>query len=321
MNNCDYKYNYCHQDLSNLNDIIQKDGYVVVPSVLTEEEIELARQGLWDTLYNLTINLEKPIKKEDTKSWLTFWELFPLHSMLLKQYVGHSQFVWDLRANNQIKKVFSLLHNEDDLLVSFDGFSFHFPFEHLPNKRGVYRGNEWFHTDQSPHRNINCYQGIINLYDVNEGDATLRVIENSHLRHQQFFKDKEIDKVNGDWYKLDKDETYFADLEKVRVRAKAGDLILWNSKTFHCGGEPLINRSEPNFRLAVYVCMVPRKWATNKQLEKKRKAFNELRMTSHWPVETRLNSKTPRTYGKELSNINQLPNPVVDDETKKLAGF
>lgn len=321
MDNSIYMDNYCKEDLSDLRQIIHEKGYVVIPNVINTQDIELARKGLWETLETLTSNLEIPIKKEDSKSWLTFWELFPLNSMLLKQNVGHAQFVWDLRSKKKIKEIFTKLYEDDNLLVSFDGFSVHFPFESFKNKRGVYRGKERFHTDHSPDQTKNYFQGIVNLYDVNEGDATLKVIEKSNQHFSKFFEEKEIKKVNENFYQMDSNDKRLDELKKVRVMAKAGDFILWDSRTFHCGGLPLKNREKPNFRLAVYICMAPRKWATTKQLEKKKKAFNELRMTSHCPIKTKLNPLNPRTYGKSLPNIKMLANPVLDEETKKLAGF
>ena len=45
--------------------------------------------------------------------------------------------------------------------------------------------------------------------------------------------------------------------------------------------------------------MTPRNLANKKELDKRKKAFNELRMTSHWPHKVRLFPKTPQTYGKK----------------------
>lgn len=313
-----YKENYA--TFENCYDILERDGYCVIPGILNPEETEDAINKAWGCLNHLTQNLERPIVQDDPQSWLSFWELAPLHSMMLKHYVGHSQFMWDIRQNANVKKVFQTIHKDEDILTSFDGFSMHFPFEKLPRKRGKGRGNEWFHTDQSPHRKELCVQGIVNLFDVNEGDATLRVIERSHLKHADFFKERKIEKCSGDWYRPDENEMlYFKDLPKIHVKAKAGDMLLWNSKTFHCGGEASGTRKEPNFRLAAYVCMVPRRNATSAQLKKKCKAFKDKRMTSHWPIETKLNAKNPRTWGKALPDIMELPDPIVLD--KNIAGF
>jgi hypothetical protein len=40
--------------------------------------------------------------------------------------------------------------------------------------------------------------------------------------------------------------------------------------------------------------------ATESDLKKKRKYFEEQRMTSHWPHKIKVFAKTPRTYGNIL---------------------
>jgi len=67
--------------------------------------------------------------------------------------------------------------------------------------------------------------------------------------------------------------------------------------------------------------MTPRNFASKKELEKRKKVFSELRMTSHWPHKIKLFPKNPRTYGNPLPNVPQLNPPVLTDLGKKLAGF
>ena len=64
-----------------------------------------------------------------------------------------------------------------------------------------------------------------------------------------------------------------------------------------------------------------KKSGKRKTITKKRKAFNELRLTSHWPTKTKLFAKNPRTYGAELPEICQIPSPTLTPLGKKLAGF
>ena len=72
-----------------------------------------------------------------------------------------------------------------DLLVSFDGLSFHLPPE--VTRRGYFRNNIWLHTDQSYITSeFKCAQGMITLRDCNDGDATLCMREGSHLLHKEF---------------------------------------------------------------------------------------------------------------------------------------
>ena len=66
---------------------------------------------------------------------------------------------------------------------------------------------------------------------------------------------------------------------------------------------------------------MPRSLSTKKELLKKQKAFEELRMTSHWPAKVKLFPKNPRTYGGKLPEITIIDRPVVNDLGLKLSGF
>ena len=69
---------------------------------------------------------------------------------------------------------------KEELLISFDGISFHLPPE-ITN-RGWYRGNTRHHSIQSFLRpNFECIQGFVSLCDINEGDVTLSILEGSHI--------------------------------------------------------------------------------------------------------------------------------------------
>jgi hypothetical protein len=320
-----YKEYYC--ELDDVNSMIDKYGVAVIPNILTSTECRKYRRGIWTELNYLTQNMSVPLDRYNQNTYSTLFNLFPLHSMLLQHFsVGHLQNIWNIRQTPTVANVFSKIHNVNvnDLLVSFDGLSVHTP--HEITNRGYYKGNQWIHTDQSFTSNSNekSIQGLINLYDVNKGDASLLVFEKSHLLHKKFSEQFNIES-SSDWYKLKNEEEYqfFKDHGcKFRaIKALKGDLVLWSSKCFHQGVEPQMNRSKPNFRMAIYVCMTPRSFATEKMLEKKRNAFNELRTTSHYPHKVKLFPKTPRTYGRELPNVQQISKPILNEFGLKLAGF
>jgi hypothetical protein len=67
--------------------------------------------------------------------------------------------------------------------------------------------------------------------------------------------------------------------------------------------------------------MTPRKLCSVANLKKKQKAFNELRMTTHWPHKPKLFGKKPQTYGKEFKQPEKLQPPVLTELGKRLAGF
>jgi hypothetical protein len=333
---------------NNLLKTLEKYGVAVIPNVLDEKEIENARKGMWETLSCITSKFKTPIKEDDEESWKSFYELFPMHSMLLQHWkVGQTQFVWDLRQNPKIVDIFATLWQvkKEDLLTSFDGLSFHLPPE--VTGKGFYKGNDWLHTDQSFNRSsFECAQAFVNLYDTNEDDATLVVLEKSHLYHGKFAEQlkmkleadrdieneteegkdvKELSLPKEDWYKLNDEEKEFYDTKgckKVRIACPKGSLVFWDSRTIHCGSEPLKTRKRPTFRLVVYICQTPRSLCSKADLKKKQKYFEEQRMTSHWPHKIKVFGKTPRTYGKELPEINSdIPLAELTDLGKRLAGY
>ena len=145
------KYN---TDNEHLKETLEKYGVAVIPSVFTELETNDLMDKMWSFFEQITKNFKVPIQRNNEKSWKSFYELYPLHSMLIQRYgIGHAQFAWDARQNIKAVEIFSKLWSVEpqDLLVSFDGSSFHLPPE--TTNRGWNRNNTWYHSDQSFTRN------------------------------------------------------------------------------------------------------------------------------------------------------------------------
>ena len=189
-----YEFNKYNSTIDNFKNKLNRYGVAIIPGILNNDEIIEFRNGIWDYLEHITVNFEKPIKRDDKTTWRSLRELFPLHSMLIQHWgIGHAQFNWNIRQNPNVANVFSKLWNvnKEDLLVSFDGASIHLPPE--DTNLGWYRGNDWFHCDQSFMRNdFECVQSWVTAYDVNEGDATLAILEKSHKYHKDFKDDNNI---------------------------------------------------------------------------------------------------------------------------------
>ena len=304
---------------------LDKFGVAIIPDILTSNECDLLVSNIWDYFEHVSQTWDKPINRNKKDTWRGLFNLYPKHSMLHQHFnIGQSQAVWNVRQNPNIVNVFSHIWNTkpDDLLVSFDGLSFAPPPE-ITN-RGWFRNHTWYHSDQSFTRpQFECIQGWVTGIDVNEGDATLAFYEGSNKFHEEFGRQFEItDKA--DWYKLTKDEEAFfkeKGCTEKKIKCRKGSLVLWDSRTIHCGTEAMRNREKENFRAVIYTCYQPRILATEKQLIKKRKAFNDLRMTSHWPCKGKLFPKNPRTYGNPLPEITRIEPPTLSELGQKLAGF
>lgn len=308
-----------------LKETLTNYGVAIIPSVLDDNECEQMAQGMWDTLETWTSNWSLPITKGSPESWKQIRDLFPKHSMLIQQYgLGHAQFIWNLRQNPKCVNIFAKFWNcdEKDLLVSFDAASFHMPSE--VTKIGWHR-QTWHHTDQSYLRNdFECMQSWITAYDVNEGDATLSVLEGSHKFHKEFAEQFGI-KEKDNWYKLglqaEIDFYKNKGCNEVRIKCPKGSIVFWDSRTIHCGVEPRKGRASQNFRCVAYLCYMSRSLATKKDIQKKIKAFEEMRMTTHWPCKAKLFPKMPRTYGAEVKPITELVKPVINELGRRLAGY
>ncbi len=315
---------YC-TTLSSLKETVEKYGVAILPNILDLQECENLVSGIWDYFETVTKTWPVPINRKKEETWKEIYKIYPMHSMLFQHYsVGHSQVAWDLRQNDKVLDIFASLWKckKEDLLVSFDGVSFSVPPE--VTNRGWNHQNTWYHTDQSFTRNkLECIQSWVTGLDVNEGDATLAFLENSNNYHKDFATHFNITE-KADWYKLTKEEEKFY-LDKgcapKLIKCPKGSMVFWDSRTIHCGSEAFKTRKEPNFRAIVYLCYLPRSTATEANIKKKIKAFEELRTTNHYPQKPKLFSKEARTYGGPVPDITQISPPILKPIAKRLIGY
>jgi hypothetical protein len=310
-----------------LRDTINQYGFAIIPSVLSEDKCEAIVSGLWDYFEHITQTWEVPINRQDQSSWKEIYKLYPLHSMLFQYFnCGHAQISWDVRQDPAIIEIFAHFWgvSQDELSVSFDGLGFNVPPE--VTKRGWNLNNTWYHTDQSYSENdFKCAQSWITGLDVNEGDATLAVMEGSNNYHKEFrdwLISKNIPIKKDNWYKLSREEEQFY-LDKgcsyKKIICPKGSLVFWDSRTIHCGVEATKQRILPNFRAVIYLCYIPKCLFSARDRKKRLKAFEELRTTNHWG--NKLFPKNPRTYGSTLPKINIISSPIISDIGKSLIGF
>lgn len=270
---------------------LEEKGFTIIPSALTSEEIELAKNMFYDW-ENSVENLEKMHDTIDPHGIFKFHE------------VGHQEFAWFIRTRPKIIRIFKKLWQTDSLVVSFDGAC------HIPKKFSK-RDKIWTHTDQSPKCvGLNCYQSFVALTDNSE--RTLVVYESSHLLHEKYFKDRNIcDSKN--WHLIDHDYLEkIKDLKRV-LKVNAGDLVIWDSRTFH---QNQYGAPDSEERIVQYVCYLPKNDEKNTETQKikREKYFLERRTTSHWPYPIKVNSLQPQTYGdnRRLIDYSKLKPPNLE---------
>jgi len=305
-----------------LNDL-RTNGYVVIPNVLVSEKCDEYITKIWDWLEDINPN----ISRNDPKTWTNSnWP--ESQKGIFKQYgVGHSQVMWDLRSEPSIIKIFEKIWNTDKLLVSFDGLNVMRPPKYQALDITKYTYNMWWHVDQSFKKiGTHCIQGLVNLEESGQNDGCFMVLKKSHNFHQLLGKTFNA-KAQGDWYMLKENEITWMrskeGVEEIKVTAPKGAMILWDSSTVHCNKPPIRQEiDKPNLRYACYICMTPKSFVTKSQLDKKIKAFNDLRTTSHWPHQIKITPLQPHLYGKQMVNPNyQIKKPVLSERAKQLAGI
>jgi len=132
------------------------------------------------------------------------------------------------------------------------------------------------------------------MYDQNEKTGSLIVYPQTHLRFTELTN---ITHTSNDFVMI-RGKHSIIDDGKTRgklVHCKAGDLILWDSRTVHCNSPAVaIDKLEQGesidlLRLVVYVSMSPIQFIRNFTLEEfreKRKYFVENNITTnHWGTE------------------------------------
>jgi hypothetical protein len=337
--------------VENVREVLERDGVCVIPNVITGEELEAMRDGMWDTLGHLTQNLDTPVSR-DPSTWHAFQQLKPLrHTMLHDFGIGQAQVCWDVRQNPRVAEVFARVWGVpvEKLLTSTDGMTVHFPDELIPpgarhpsaldeqgtaavQKVAFYGGpaTDWFHVDQDPAAvGLLCVQGLVTAWDVNDGDATLAVLRGSHHHLADYAREFELKmgKSSNGFHRIpDGPRRAFFDArgcERVSVRCPAGSLVLWDSRTTHCGSLPQRGRATPAIRFVVYVCMLPRPADERERkevLDRKQQVLAQQGTTSHWPLGEKVfpRASTCTSTGKAIPS---LPPPVLTPLGRILAGL
>jgi hypothetical protein len=300
---------------------LEKNGFAIVPGVLSGEQSSIFRAKFWDWLEAFKTG----INRNDPSTWNS--KTFPanIHGIFQHYAIGHADFIWEIRQLEAIIKLFADIYGDPDLLVSFDGANLSYP----SNVERKSPPQDWYHVDQSfITHGLHCVQGLVNLNQNGISDGGLTIIKESQKFHEEFFQrfpDRKSPKDNFVRITNQQEADYLVKekkLEIVKPCGNPGDIFLWDSKVFHQASRP----SGTRYRAAIYVSYEPRKRATAKALEQKRKWFNSKRMTSHWSATLiKPFAKHPQVYG-DLTKLTKFPVdyttlPILSKVGRRLAGF
>ncbi|CAL5874848.1 uncharacterized protein PFLUO_LOCUS9150 [Penicillium psychrofluorescens] len=259
-------------------DNLASQGYVVIKNAIPQGRAQQYQQKALDWLKSFSPSLDL----DDPSTWRE--ENLPAtHKFnLFKEYsVTHERFMWEARQEPKVVEAFAKIWGTDELLVSFDALNIT-----LPNRQDKPPNKPWPHVDQSPlRRGLHCVQGIINLSSAGPEDGSLILLPRSNTVTEKFFDEqtdpstwlkkdfRTISETEMDWFK-DKG------MSPIKVLADPGDLILWDSRTVHWGGEP--TAQSDTIRTVIYASYSPASMASKETLEAKQTAFRSYGATTHW---------------------------------------
>lgn len=270
---------------------LKLQGYTIVSNVLTSSQVEEVI--------------------DEFRHYRTFTSKTALpHGVHQFEEAGHQRHAWLVRTNPKVQAVFKELLKTDSLIVSFDGYNY-------IAKSDTRKDTLWTHTDQSPAKSeFACYQGFVSLTDNSE--RTFVVYEGSHRDHKEYFKSRNFNKNSRNWkrnwHKIDQQYLSTNQHKRKVLTVKAGDMVIWDSRTFHQNqyGKP---GSEERF--VQYVSYQPRSSVDNtpSNQRKRRKYFDTRRTTSHWSAPIRVCGLQPQVYGdsSKLIDYSKIPPPILDE--------
>jgi len=271
------------------------EGFVVIANAASEEQAEAAYALLWDFIE--ASDSSRKISRTDVSTWgdsngsRCGWPAGRSDGIIHQRGIGQSRPLWLLRSLPKLKKVFADLWGTEQLVTSFDGAGVFRPYGHEAEWKT--KKANWHHVDQAHlKRGLHCVQGLVTLKDANERTGGLVVVPKSHRFHTDVLRNYAQGKDGWDFIAINaNDRIITADGGGPRmVCARAGDLLLWDSRTIHCNTLPLTEDVEvlsghDLIRAVAYICMTPATWCTEEVMKKRATSFARGVTTSHWPHE------------------------------------
>jgi hypothetical protein len=280
-----------YQESSKELEELSKKGYTIVSRVFSEEKVQKARQLFFDWI-------------ENTPDVLNHHLHCSFQGLMKFGEVGHQKHAWMIKTDPDVQRVFKNLWKTEELVTGFDGACW------MPED-WVSEDVCWTHTDQSAAaKGLTCIQGFVSL--SHNTDRSFVVYEGSHLLHESYMRQHGFTGARN-WRLID--QAYLETIQNTRkvLHVKAGDLVLWDSRTFHQNQFG----SLPEERLVQYVCFLPKHHPSNTpgMQRTRKKYFEKRRTTSHWPYPLSVNSAQPPDQVLQVSPVDL---SEYESEIKKL---
>jgi len=311
-------YRFDLADRERWKPFLDQFGFVVIKSVANAEQVAEMRRNIDDYRTQVAIHMLDMDNKlprcvteatdRDKKVELISGRVLPgvMHGGMVK-YSGFLDAQW--QARRLMAPVYSRLWEVPvtELRSSFDAFAF-VPGStaSLPGlrKEAIANPGSFLHVDQTPpHTGVYTVQGLLALSHADVRGGNFIVSPGSNWAHERimrrWYKPEPAApghaKPRLDWWLFSllakREEPFLRKEHLLRVCVRAGDCVLWQSRTAHCNVAPI----DKVDRVVVYVSM-----ATDAQIA----ATDEKQRTRRIKMRTRqLLHLTPSTHSVLYPNM------------------
>ncbi|KAK3622011.1 hypothetical protein LTR56_022447 [Elasticomyces elasticus] len=268
------------QEYGDFRDNLQRDGFAVIKGAVPRERADQYAEQMWKFLEDFGLDFDR---NDPSKIHKDFLPQINEKGMCFGYGLPHEKFTWDIRSEPGVVGAFEKVYDTKDLIVSFDAVNIGFP-----NRKDLPENKPWPHQDQNREKpGFRCLQGLVNLLPSGPNDGGLIVCKGSHLVSEEFHKafEDEKDRIwawTTEWYGFtDAGMKWLDDKGFVweKVCMEPGDLVVWDSRAVHYN----LTSTTDQPRFATYTCYMPAADASQEDLLRKKKAFEQCKSTTHWP--------------------------------------
>ncbi|KAL4892485.1 Clavaminate synthase-like protein [Aspergillus ambiguus] len=304
-------------------DEFHENGCVVIKNVISPERARYycEKQIQWLKSFDLGFD------EKDPTTWTA--EHLPVSfkgGMYSLYCAPHERMAWEARTEPAVIDIFEKLWETKELITSFDALNV------MPPRKDL-NWSPWPHCDQNQARKgMQAVQGLLNFAPSGPNDGGLMLMKGSAKLFNEFFSVPREPYAHEDapppemkymdlFLFSPEDVKWFEErgCELIKVNMEPGDFVLWDSRTMHYAKFPEGN----NFRHVQYICMTPRRFATEEALKLKKQCFESWTGTTHWPhCNIRAQKEKPIRNGKVCPKNRTEPweKPEMTDRVLQLAG-
>lgn len=290
---------------------LMRYGWATLP-LMTPEVASHYTNCYWTWLESLTPDF----KRDNPRSWR---HRPPQFNGIFRNYISHLEWVWQIREI--CYPIFQQIWQTDDLLCSFDSGCF-LPSAETPITQAdavpFTAPNHWMHCDQPRcYSGMVCVQGIVNLLDNGPLDGGLLLVDKSKDVYDDYIKAHPSEGI--EYFHIDMDDPLTRDKQVIKICAKPGHMILWDSRMFHSNTNPL----SANPRMCTYVSMQPSLLATPKQRAERISLYENGRGTGHWVGGEWYHTRTKEAwaFGGVVVRPETIEIAPLNDLRRKLIGY